>query len=110
MLRTSCIVVACLLWIGSAQAEQWKKAGASPADVTRDTNQCTREATEQVPPRMAPAYPQPAPGGNQLMARRPEPGSTLPPSAGTAGPVTDLNVPARDRYARQCMIAKGYQS
>ena len=110
MVRAGYVLVACMLWISSAQAEQWKKIGASTADVARDTRQCTSEAKDKVPPDMAPNYPQPMPGGNQLRAGRPAPGSTLSPSAGTAGSVTDFNRPARDRYFRKCMISRGYQS
>jgi hypothetical protein len=103
MVRAGCILVACLLWVSSAEAEQWQKLGATPGAVARDTDQCKKEAAEKVPPRMAPAYPEPAPGGNQLMARRPEPSST-------PAPVTDFNRPARDRYFRACMVGRGYHS
>lgn len=101
MVRALCILVACLLWVRSAEAEQWTKSGATPGDVTLDTNQCKKEAAEKAPPRMAPAYPEPAPYGNQLMARRPEPSAT-------PAPVTDFNRSARDRYFKACMVGRGY--
>lgn len=109
MARALCLLVMCLLWASSAEAEQWKKVGATPSDITWDTNQCKKEAAEKVPPRMAPTYPEPLPSGNRLMAGRPEPGSTLSPSARGPAPVTDFNQAARDRYFRACMAGKGYQ-
>ncbi len=104
MLRASYVVLASLLWMSSAQAEHWTKAGATPDQIARDQKQCTRQAAEKVPQDMAPSYAQPMPSGNQLMARRPEPGGGSGPA-----PVTDFNKPRRDRYVRDCMRAKGYQ-
>jgi hypothetical protein len=94
MVRAVYILVMCLLVVSSAEAAQWKKVGATPGDFTRDTNQCKKEAAEKAPPSMAPAYPQPAPGGNRLMAGRPDPGS-----ASTPAPVTDFNRVARDHQS-----------
>ena len=105
MVRVSCIVLAGLLWMNSAQAAHWTKPDATPEQIARDQKQCTRQAAEKVPPDMAPQYPQPMAGGNQLMARRPQPGSGSGPA-----PVTDFNKSARDRYFRKCMEAKGYKS
>ncbi len=105
MLRASYIILVSLVWMSSAQAAQWTKPGASPEQIARDQKQCTRQAAEKVPPDMAPAYAQPLPSGNQLMARRPEPGSGSGPA-----PVTDFNKSKRDRYFRNCMKAKGYSS
>src|SRR5512137_362900 len=90
----------------SSSSPQWTKPGASPGDVTRDMNDCKQEAMSKIPPQMAPAYPEPTPGGNQLIARRPEPGSTLPPSATRPASVTDLNAGERERYINACMTRR----
>jgi hypothetical protein len=94
----------------AACATEWKKPGASPQDLSTDTQACTQQAQGQLPARMITL------GGYMTPNRRvcepksagAEPVCSVVPGEMVPPTLVDQNQRARDTAIFNCMRAQGW--